>query len=160
VSFRCCAQLKVALPGRCAGFSPGSGLVPFEPFLRILAGLGFGAPPVRGRLSGTAPLPAFGYQPSAGGLPSPVFAGQSEGDSVAEVDREGIVAVLGDQYSLAPFVHCPCHGVGHGFVELVFHAGTVGRGDGDREGGRSFNGSNLSCLECAGLSRAAGGPST
>jgi hypothetical protein len=74
------------------------------------------------------------------GLPFLMFAGQSEGDRIAEVDREGMVVVLDDLDSLTPFVHCPCHGDGHGFVELVFHAGAVGRGDGYWEVASGFHG--------------------
>lgn len=58
-----------------------------------------------------------------------MFAGQSEGHGLTEVDREGIVLMSGDQDSLAPFVHRPHLGDGYGLVELSVHAGTVGHAD-------------------------------
>lgn len=62
-----------------------------------------------------------------------MFAGQPEGDGVAETDREGDGVMLGDKDSLAPFMHCLSQGGVHGFVELAFHACTVRCGDGQRE---------------------------
>lgn len=62
-----------------------------------------------------------------------MFAGQSERDGIAEIDREGDGVNLGNQDSLAPFMHCLCQGSLNGFVELVFHAGTVSCPDGHRQ---------------------------
>lgn len=62
-----------------------------------------------------------------------MFAGQSERDGIAEIDREGDGVMLGDQDSLTPFMHCLCQGGVHGFVELAFHACAVGCGDALRE---------------------------
>ncbi len=70
---------------------------------------------------------------SRGGLPCPMFAGQSERDGIAEIDREGGGVNLGNQDSLAPFMHRLCQGSLNGFVELALHAGSVSCPDGHRQ---------------------------
>lgn len=111
--------------------------------------MGCGALLVRGRLPGYVRCQRSGISPARGRSPVLVFAGQSERHSITEGDRKGIVVVLRDQNSLMPFVQGPCHGDGHGFIELAFHARMVSRGDRDWEVNSGFHmGPTFSCLNC------------
>lgn len=88
----------------------------------------------------TVVQPAAGVPvPAQDGLPVLMFAGQSEGDGIAEIDGKGGRVMLRDQDSLTPFVQCLCQGGVHGLVELAFHASTVGCGEGHREVNSGFH---------------------
>lgn len=53
-----------------------------------------------------------------------------------------------DQNTPTPFLHCQRPGDGHGFIELVFHTGTVGRGDCDFEVNRVLRQSIFLVSDC------------
>lgn len=66
---------------------------------------------------------------SPAGSPILVFAGLSVGHSIAEGNREGTVAMSGDQNSLTVFSNCPGFEDFHGLFELAFHACRIGGSD-------------------------------
>lgn len=53
-----------------------------------------------------------------------------------------------DQNTPTPFLHCQRPGDGHGFIELVFHTCTVGRGDCDFEVNRVLHQSIFLVSDC------------